>query len=418
MRVVHAVDQRQLVGQVGDHRGGVRQPVQRGEGRAALEVDEDEVERLGRVRERPAPSTSVRSSSDLPEPVAPISRPCGPMPSCADSLRSSSTGCAVGADADRHPQPVAVRPGRPGRRPASKVSGSPSPAGRQAEVGRGASAARRRRPAAAAPAAGRAPRRRARSSRSAMPTAAARPSWPSRSAAGSAARLKHHAWRGRAAAAACRRGRARSRRRGRRRSKVASNRPGRPPSMTTTTCGRRWPGRPGPLPDVASTSSSSASGVGDQPDRAERVGPRPGGSACGSHLTHSQSAAPLRDRRRPRPPGRPGRGRWRAAPAWRGPAPGPLERSGRTCTRAKPRSDSATGRSGTTEYASRKRRSAPARHRLEVLERLGLRRDQRRRQRLRADADPDHARSRGRRAPLPQPVAADRRPERSGSGCR
>ena len=37
-------------------------------------------------------STSVRSSSLLPEPVAPTSRPCGPMPSCADSLRSSSTG--------------------------------------------------------------------------------------------------------------------------------------------------------------------------------------------------------------------------------------------------------------------------------------------------------------------------------------
>ncbi|CAM5730663.1 hypothetical protein STENM223S_05873 [Streptomyces tendae] len=38
------------------------------------------------------PSTSVRSSSDLPEPVAPTHRPCGPMPSCAASLRSSITG--------------------------------------------------------------------------------------------------------------------------------------------------------------------------------------------------------------------------------------------------------------------------------------------------------------------------------------
>ena len=49
-RVDHAVDQRQLVGEVGDHRGGVRQPVQRRERRAALEVDQHEVERLGRVR--------------------------------------------------------------------------------------------------------------------------------------------------------------------------------------------------------------------------------------------------------------------------------------------------------------------------------------------------------------------------------
>ncbi len=44
--VAHPVDQGGLVGQVGDHRGGVRQLVQAEEGRAALEVDEDEVERL------------------------------------------------------------------------------------------------------------------------------------------------------------------------------------------------------------------------------------------------------------------------------------------------------------------------------------------------------------------------------------
>ena len=38
------------------------------------------------------PSTSVRRSSDLPEPVAPTHRPCGPMPSCAASFKSSMTG--------------------------------------------------------------------------------------------------------------------------------------------------------------------------------------------------------------------------------------------------------------------------------------------------------------------------------------
>ena len=38
------------------------------------------------------PSTSVRSSSLLPDPVAPMNRPCGPMPPWADSLRSSATG--------------------------------------------------------------------------------------------------------------------------------------------------------------------------------------------------------------------------------------------------------------------------------------------------------------------------------------
>ncbi len=40
-------------------------------------------------------STSVRSSSLLPEPVAPINRPCGPMPSSAASLMSSSMGVPV-----------------------------------------------------------------------------------------------------------------------------------------------------------------------------------------------------------------------------------------------------------------------------------------------------------------------------------
>ena len=38
-----------------------------------------------------SPTIRVRSSSLLPEPVAPISRPCGPMPPCADSFRSIST---------------------------------------------------------------------------------------------------------------------------------------------------------------------------------------------------------------------------------------------------------------------------------------------------------------------------------------
>ncbi len=41
---------------------------------------------------RASPSTRVRSNSLLPEPVAPMSMPCGPIPSCADSLMSSSTG--------------------------------------------------------------------------------------------------------------------------------------------------------------------------------------------------------------------------------------------------------------------------------------------------------------------------------------
>ena len=60
------------------------------------------------------PSTSVRRNSDLPEPVAPMTRPCGPMPCWADSLMSRSTSAAAVAEPDRHPQPVARGPRPPG----------------------------------------------------------------------------------------------------------------------------------------------------------------------------------------------------------------------------------------------------------------------------------------------------------------
>jgi hypothetical protein len=42
-----------------------------------------------------SPATIVRSSSLLPEPVAPTTSPCGPMPSSAASLRSSASGSPV-----------------------------------------------------------------------------------------------------------------------------------------------------------------------------------------------------------------------------------------------------------------------------------------------------------------------------------
>jgi hypothetical protein len=50
-RVEHPVDQRQLVGEVGDDRADVRQLVEAEEGRAALEVDQDQVELRGGVRD-------------------------------------------------------------------------------------------------------------------------------------------------------------------------------------------------------------------------------------------------------------------------------------------------------------------------------------------------------------------------------
>ena len=72
------------------------------------------------------PMTRVRSSSLLPDPVAPMTRPCGPIPFSADSLMSSSTGRPSGSTpigmrrrsrADRGRQVIAV----------SSVRGSPMP---------------------------------------------------------------------------------------------------------------------------------------------------------------------------------------------------------------------------------------------------------------------------------------------------
>lgn len=102
-----------------------------------------------------------------------------------------------------------------------------------------------------------------------------------------------------------------------------------------------------------------------------RTGPsasvRAGWWACGSHFTHSHRS------RRSGPAQTAissSSGAWKTA-SWVSTARASARAAGepvprtspagpRTKTRAKLRSDSATGRSGTTEYASRKRRSAPA----------------------------------------------------------
>ena len=83
----------------------------------------------------------------MPEPVAPMTSPCGPMPPWADSLMSRSTGLAVVADADRHPQPVRGRPlppqqparrDRTGRRcRAARSASGPRPAGPRPPAGAG-----------------------------------------------------------------------------------------------------------------------------------------------------------------------------------------------------------------------------------------------------------------------------------------
>ena len=96
------------------------------------------------------------------------------MPPCADSLMSSSTGCAVVADADRHPQPVAAA--RAAATAAPRVERCTGRRCRAASVrsrsaasgSAGRRAARRR--SAAARAAGPAPRPRRRASASGRPS--------------------------------------------------------------------------------------------------------------------------------------------------------------------------------------------------------------------------------------------------------
>ena len=101
------------------------------------------------------PSTSVRSSSDLPEPVAPTTRPCGPMPSWAASLRSSSTG------APSAPVPIGIRSRSRAARGAqrrqqvvSAMSAMPSSSVRSWSAGERRLLPDRRRPAAAGRAGG------------------------------------------------------------------------------------------------------------------------------------------------------------------------------------------------------------------------------------------------------------------------
>ena len=112
--VLHPVDQRQLVGQVGDHGRDVRQAVEPGERGAALEVDQDEVEMLGGVGDRQpehegaqqlglagaggADDQAVRAHAAL----------CGLLEVQVDRL-------AVGVGPDRHPQLIPRRPGPPQR---------------------------------------------------------------------------------------------------------------------------------------------------------------------------------------------------------------------------------------------------------------------------------------------------------------
>ena len=99
------------------------------------------------------PATIVRNSSLLPEPVAPTTRPCGPIPPSAASLRSRTSGSPAG------PTPTGtLRSSSRGRNGSSSPWGPTAPsdlAGRRA--GRGDGRARFAKPLAAGGRAGGAP---------------------------------------------------------------------------------------------------------------------------------------------------------------------------------------------------------------------------------------------------------------------
>ena len=311
----HPVDQRQLVGEVGDHRGGVRQPVQRGERRAALEVDQHEVERLGGVgggqpEHQRAQQLRLAGAGGADEQAVRAHAVLRGL------LEVQLDRAAVGADADRHPQPVAVGAAAPSRARRSKCSGSamPSSSARPISVASGASEAfdGRGQPQRGQPAGHRLGLHDGRAGRPRRPRPA-RPS--SRCAAGG---------RRRSPAPACdrssRRGGGASRSRMVTAVDAARRWPGAPapvrspPSSTTTTCGAvRWPAPAGLNRGRLAITSSSSSSSSAAELATSRTGPS--ASAAGGVLGVRQPLHPLParpaapGRRRPRPAGRPGRGR-------------------------------------------------------------------------------------------------------------
>ncbi|CAB4927837.1 unannotated protein [freshwater metagenome] len=308
-------------------------------------------------------STRVRSSSDLPDPVAPTSRPCGPTPSWALSLRSSSSGAPsaptpIGTRSwsrlgrGAHPLETSklngsVMPSRSARSVVAVIAFSPVP---PADSRSGASW-------------------RARDSAAAPVSASARPS----STSPSVVRLLS-----RPSAVTSRTSVPRSSSRGGavvRSSTVTPSTPPSlarwsepavsPPSRTTSTCGPPTVVT-GPLglnrgrtATRSSSWASSAGSVGAMSRTRPRASERSGCWACGSHLAYSHAS------RRSVPAHtatRTSSGLWwvvswattaraRASCCSTGP---------RTCTRPNPLRAIDTGRSGTADQVSTNRRSAAA----------------------------------------------------------
>ncbi len=111
-RVLHAVDERELLGQVRDDRRDVRHLRHPGKGRATLEVDEHHVELLGRVRHR-EPEHQGAQELRLAGTGRTDHQPVRAHALLGGLLDVEVDDAAALAEADRHPQPVARGTGSP-----------------------------------------------------------------------------------------------------------------------------------------------------------------------------------------------------------------------------------------------------------------------------------------------------------------
>ncbi len=103
-RVLHALHEGGLVGEVGDDRGGVRELLQTEEGGAALEVDEDEVEGLGGVAQRQAQDQGAQEFA-LAGAGGADEQAVRSHAALRGLLDVELHGTAVDADGHRDPQP-------------------------------------------------------------------------------------------------------------------------------------------------------------------------------------------------------------------------------------------------------------------------------------------------------------------------
>jgi len=110
--VPHPVDERQFLLEVGDDRGDVVEPLQPEEGRAALEVDEDEVEDLRGMGQRQAKDQGPEQLR-LARAGGPDDQAVRPHAALRGLLDVQFDRLPPGVQPDRHPQPVPRRPGAP-----------------------------------------------------------------------------------------------------------------------------------------------------------------------------------------------------------------------------------------------------------------------------------------------------------------